>query len=476
MPTHRTHKAKTITKRWLRGSLFFTLAVVLVAVGIFLSNVISGYYTNADLAIRDQFNNLEKQLSLYKAESSEAKALGLIKAVEQFEKKAQFELMLVDESGRVVLTSAGVQPTATEEMPPDISTALRYDTAGGKYVGRNENGERVMAITKLAPYASEGVVAIRFVTSLSGVDLAVRNVVIIAVVFLLVIVLASIISGAYFIRSIVYPLRDVEATAARIAQGDFDTRIEITAEDEIGSLCKTINNMAEELGDTERMKNEFLSSVSHELRTPLTSIKGWTETMGRLRDPADPAFQRGMQIIAGETDRLSEMVEQLLDFSRMQSGSELKVELLDLAAEVEDAALLAVPRAVNMGLNLSWETPELPVPVRADKHRVRQVLLNVLDNALKYSDKGGAINVDVQMKGEDAYVVITDEGQGITPEDLENVKTKFYKGKRAKRGSGIGLAVVDEIMRGHSGSLDIRSEAGRGTVVTLRFPMDIESG
>lgn len=470
-----TAKKNSITKRWIRGSLFIMLAIVLVAEGIFLFYMIQGYYNNADLAIQTQFGTLEKNLSPYLASSSsEEQSRNLIAAVEQFEYKANYELMMVDAAGNVMLTSSGVVPREGGEMP-DVEQALSYGAGNGKFVGRSEAGEKIMAITKLTPYSSGGIVAMRLVTSLTKVDAAIGNIAIVTIVFLLIIILASVISGLYFIRSIVMPLRGVEATASRIARGDFDTRIDNDSNDEIGSLCKTINHMAKELGHTEAMKNEFISSVSHELRTPLTSIKGWAETVGRLEDTDDPSFRRGMQIISGEADRLYEMVEELLDFSRMQGGMELKLELLDLAAEVEDAALLARQQAANLGIEMVWETPELPVAVRADKNRVRQVLLNVLDNAIKYSSKSGAINIDVACRGHDAVVVVTDEGRGISPEDLENVKIKFYKGKGATRGSGIGLAVVDGIMASHGGTLTVESELGKGTKVTLRFPLDKES-
>ena len=194
--------------------------------------------------------------------------------------------------------------------------------------------------------------------------------------------------------------------------------------------------------------------------------------MSTIRDPADPNYQRGLQVIANETDRLYDMVEELLDFSRMQNGLSLECEKLDLAAEVSDAVLTMTPRARQEGLALRWEEPEAPVPVHADAARLKQVFINVLDNAVKYSPPGGTITVELLQDGHNAFLNFTDEGRGIAPEDLENVKTKFYKGKGAVRGSGIGLAVVDEIVTAHGGSLSLQSEVGRGTTVTVRLPLD----
>ena len=241
--------------------------------------------------------------------------------------------------------------------------------------------------------------------------------------------------------------------------------------DEIGRLCETINRMAEELSKTEKMKNEFISSVSHELRTPLTSIRGWVETIASIRDPQDENYQKGLAIIGAETDRLYGMVEELLDFSRLQAGIRLECQPLDLVAELTDAALFVEPRIRQEGMRLAYEEPELPLPVWADPKRLRQIFLNILDNAVKYSSPGGVITLELLQDGENVYILFRDEGRGISPEDLENVKLKFFKGKNAVRGSGIGLAVADEIVTALNGSLDIESRLGEGTTVKVMLPL-----
>ncbi len=461
----------SITKRWVRGSLLITLAVLLVAWGLILYYIITGYYNNASSAMQDQINALQTQLSLFSSTSSEEKHLRLIRTVEQFEEKEAFELMLVNSSGHVVLTSSSLLPTS-REITPDVYEALRAGSGGiGSYTGENENGEKIMAFTRLTPYSSGGIVAMRLVTSLTRVDAAIYSFVLASFILLVLVLLASLFSGLYFIRSIVIPLRKAEITATRIAEGDFATRIDYHVKDEMGSLCNTINHMAEELGNTERMKNDFIASVSHELRTPLTSIKGWTETVGQLQNPQDATLQRGLSIISGETDRLYNMVEELLDFSKMQNGLQLQPTLIDLGAEAEETALLTMQRVQSLGLHFETDIPEYPVPVFADAHRVRQALLNVLDNAIKYSSTGDCIQLRLTQDAQSATLIVQDEGRGILAEDLENVTVKFYKGKGALRGSGIGLAVVDEIINAHGGTLSLQSEKGTGTIVSLRFPL-----
>lgn len=466
----------SITKRWVRGSLFFTIAVLLVAEILFLFFMISGYQNSVRDAIDKQLESLRIQLDFYTTNSNpQTKEMQMRRLVEDFQYKSQFELMLIDNQGSVVSTSSGLLPQYTE-TPPDIEAILWPNAQSrGEYSGKNENGENVMAVTVRTPYSSGGIVAMRLVTSMEQVNRTIRNLVFMSLIFIFVVIFFSVVSGVYFIRSIVLPLQKVEATASRIAKGDFDTRIENKSNDEIGSLCKTINRMARELSQSERLKNEFITSVSHELRTPLTSIKGWTETVSNISDPGDPNFRRGVQIISGETDRLYDMVEELLDFSSMQHGITLHPEWLDLAAEVEEAVLLSTQRAALLDVRLLYEAPELPVPVMADKNRLRQVFINVLDNAIKYSHPNDVIELQVFCEEDEAVVTIQDEGTGISAEDLQNVKKRFYKGRGAVRGSGIGLAVVDGIMRTHKGSLEIQSEKGEGTCVTLRLPVATSS-
>ncbi len=461
----------SITKRWVRGSLMFTLALVLAAEGIFLYFMITSYYNYAGNAIRSQLSPLRSQLSLYTSSQISDKTLRLYRTVEQFDEKSRFALELIDANGNVVLTSSGVLPVRAV-IPADIQEVVGQNgKSSASFVGQNENGEKVMAMTELTPYSAGGIVAMRLVTSLTLVDKAIQNLLFVSIALVAAIILASLVSGVYFIRSIVFPLQKIEATASRISKGDFDIRIENSSNDEIGSLCKTINNMAEELGQTEKLKNEFISSVSHELRTPLTSIKGWSETMGSVSTPDDPTFQRGMEIISHETDRLYDMVEELLDFSRMQNGLQLDLQLLDLAAEVEEATLLLGRRAGLLGISIDYAPPVLPVPVMADANRLRQVFVNIIDNAIKYSGGGDTITITLFTGAETATVRVADEGRGISPEDLVNVKIKFFKGQAAERGSGIGLAVADEIVKCHDGTLQIDSELGSGTVVTICLPL-----
>lgn len=235
--------------------------------------------------------------------------------------------------------------------------------------------------------------------------------------------------------------------------------------------------MADELGATERMKNDFISSVSHELRTPLTAIKGWAEMLedsSRDNSIDGKTLERGMGVIIGETERLSVMVEELLDFSRLQSGRMVLHPMkLDIIAELSEAVITFEQRAIREKKELIYEEIDDIIAVTGDKNRLRQVFVNIIDNALKYSDEGGSVTIST-LRRENGFVDIEvkDTGIGIPADQLEKVKTKFFKGNATRRGSGIGLAVADEIIRMHGGEILLDSIEGEGTTVTIRLPID----
>ena len=288
----------------------------------------------------------------------------------------------------------------------------------------------------------------------------------------LVIVFALIIfSNLFFIRSIIFPVQEITETTKKISQGDYSVRIEKKYDDEIGNLCDSINTMAEEISTTDKMKNDFISSVSHELRTPLTAIKGWAETL-QTGGIGRETYDKGMNVIVREAERLSGMVEELLDFSRMQSGRmRLILKKIDLLAELDEAVYMFTDRARTEHKNLIYDEEDTMLsPILGDVNRLRQVFINVIDNALKYTNPGGTVRVSAYEDDGFIRVIIKDSGCGIPAEHLPNVKKKFYKANQNVRGNGIGLAVANEIMELHSGSLDVDSEEGMGTTVIITIP------
>ena len=469
--------AKTsIIQRWIKGSLLIMVLVLVAAEAIFLYNSYRELYGGVQHAIENRFSTIAGRLQATgtagdSMETSESRAQALRRTVEQFDEKDKFEFMLLDAQGVILATSSG---TMTQDLTngADFVQALSSASGVGRAIFTTPQGERVMAVTSLVPYTAGNIAAMRMVTSLTLVDRQWSQYVAVSAGIGVLAFLLMLWSGLFFVRSIVRPLGEVEATATRIARGDLKARLPDTKyNDEIGRLCSTINQMAEDLAETDRLKNEFISSVSHELRTPLTSIKGWVETIKNIDDPTNENYRRGLTIIGTETDRLYTMVEELLDFSRLQNGIKLNCEVLDLVAEATDAALFVEARIQQEGLHFVYEEPPDPYPVWADPARLRQVFVNVFDNAIKYSDPGGTIFFTLTRTPVTVTAAIRDQGRGIAPDDLDKVKQKFFKAQNSVRGSGIGLAVVDEIVQALGGKVDIESALGQGTTVSITLPV-----
>ena len=317
------------------------------------------------------------------------------------------------------------------------------------------------------------VAVIRFVTSLQLVDRQILLIVGIAMLVGLLIVALVYFSNLYFVRSIVEPVADITETAKRIAAGSYGIQIEKKFDDEVGDLTDAVNDMSQKIKQSEKLKNEFISSVSHELRTPLTAINGWAETImnGEVRDAAD--VKKGMGIIVSEARRLTNMVEELLEFSRIQDGRfTLSIEPMDIKAELEDAVYTYREFFRREGIELTYQDcPEEMLPISGDPERMRQVFCNLLDNAAKHGGSGKRIDVSIAQDGEEAVIRIRDYGPGIPEEELPHVKYKFYKGSSKARGSGIGLAVCEEIVTRHEGKLEIGNAEGGGCIVTIRLPI-----
>lgn len=471
---------KGITGRWILNTFSVILAII-VAIAISLVFLVTYLFQTS---VEQSLASTESELSLvfpgYSSDSSTAFASAARDYVENFKKKEQMEVMVINSNGRTVMTSTGFIPSETAEKT-DLEQAQTNGEGSAYWHGSLPSGESAMSLTRIITNDNGTVVgAVKYIVSMDPINNRILIISGIIIAIGLVIIGLVALSGFLFIQSIVKPIRRLSLTAAKIAQGDFSAseKIEHKYNDEIGNLCDAVSDMATDLQTTEQMKNDFISRVSHELRTPLTAIKGWAETMqlserGKLDRKT---FDRGMGVIIKESSRLTSIVEELLDFSRIQSGRMVLMnEKLDILAEFDETVYMLKERAVSEGKHLLYDEPEgVFPPVYGDRNRLKQVFLNVLDNALKYTPAGGVVAAQVIYTKDDpdiVKIVITDTGCGIAADDLPKVKDKFFKANQKVRGSGIGLAVADEIMNLHNGSLDIESGEGVGTTVTLTFPV-----
>ncbi len=464
-------KTKSISRRWFVNTIGVVLLVLTISIVTLSLMVQNSTYSGIEQALTGRVDELLNWLSADSGKYRTASEFAAITRdyIERFPDKNEMEIMALNRNGRVFTTSTGFEPEQDQEMP-DYQAALQSPDNAGKWVGELNTGEKVMAITRVVRDEAGGLTgSVRYLVSLERADLQTSGIILMLILAGVFIMLLITFSGVYFIRSILVPVQRVNAVAEQIAKGDFDVRIEKAKNDELGQLCDSINDMAGELAATERMKNDFISSVSHELRTPLTAIKGWAETLQEGVD--EETSEKGMGVIIRESERLSGLVEELLDFSRLQSGRmRLSISRLDILVELDEAVFLFTDRARTENKQLIYEENAMLPPVYGDADRIRQAFVSILDNALKYTEAGGTITVSAAETDDRVHVTISDTGCGIPAEHLPNVKKKFYKANQLVRGSGIGLAVADEIVAMHGGSLDVQSQVGVGTSVTITLP------
>jgi signal transduction histidine kinase len=380
-------------------------------------------------------------------------------------------VQIIDSEGNIIITSNGFEPEETNM--PDYEMAKSSESNTALWTGDSNRGEAVMAQTTIfGDYGSGSNGAIRWVISVSGVK---KHITLLMLIFLLIgigVILLAALSGLYFIKSIVKPVGEVSNVARKIAMGDFKARLDVSKnDDEIGELCDAINYMASELGQSETLKNNFISSVSHELRTPLTAIRGWGETARMSVGADNELVEKGLDIILHESARLSGLVEDLLDFSRMQSGRlSVNKRITDVTTVLSEAVYMYVEIAKQQQIKLDFVCPQNLHKVMGDPDRLKQVVINVVDNAVKYSTAGGHVLVEAHEEDNCIHIKVIDAGVGIPEQDIDHVKEKFFKSNTTVRGSGIGLAVADEIIKQHNGLLFLESKEGVGTTVTIVLP------
>ena len=461
---------RSITKRWVFNNLGVVILSLLVIDMAIIYAIQTYFYSSAKQYLASKLNAVTSVLSIHSQDSSANFSAEMRNMLETFNEKDKIELMAINSKGRVVLTSSGFTPDENDLMP-DYEEAMSADTEGS-YIGRLPGGEKILAVSVPISSMNSEYNSVRMVTSLTEIDNTIKTYTAAVTIVCVIIILIIVITGLYFASSIVRPIRQISGIARKFAMGDFSVRIENNSNDEIGDLCTAINHMADELSNAEAMKNEFISSVSHELRTPLTAIKGWAETLMIDGGGSPDTMKKGVGVIVNETERLSQMVEELLDFSRMQNGHfTLRNANMDILAELGDAVLIYSDKARRESKEIIYSEPEMLPFVYGDKNRIRQVFINIIDNAVKYSSAGDTVTIKAYEEGGKVIVSVTDTGVGIKKSDLSKVKTKFYKANHTRRGSGIGLAVADEIVTMHGGTMDITSEGeGLGTTVTITLP------
>lgn len=464
-------KQRGLRRRWLLNTMLVVCLLGIACVILITYYVGSNYYSNMESDLRYRARVASDFFGEYTAQSYESYYKDCITYARTFDEKDVLELQFVEANGKLVASSYGIWPGMAPSTP-EIQKAVSSGCIES-YIGKEAStGERIMAVSTPILYGGQVLGVLRFVTATRIMDLQIAMISLFSLIALLVILAILFLIGNYYIHSILMPLAEIVEKAKKISGGSYGIQISKRYNDEVGELVDTINEMSMRLNENEKVQSEFISSLSHELRTPLTAINGWSETI-LSGDNLDKDTRRGVRIIQRESDRLTGMVMDLLDFTRIQDGRlTLNMENVDLRAEFEDTVFMYGSRLSQDGIELVYLENDQDIPeVSCDPKRMRQVFLNILDNAAKHGGDGKRIEAEIGCDNGYVRVKIRDFGPGIPADELSLVKKKFYKGSSKARGSGIGLAVCDEIVQMHGGELTLENASDGGTVVLVDLPV-----
>ena len=402
----------------------------------------------------------------------------------QLADKLDLRITVIEKGGKI-LGDSGQQPSLMESHSDrfEVNEALKKgfgqstrfsDTLGinMKYVAvRVDEGQRVLGI-------------IRFALPLSRVQPEIRIIYRVVLFGTIAAVIIAMIVAYFVSRSITLPIRQMKETARQIARGDFGRRVRIKSKGELGELAESLNTMADELQQKmenlrrmDRMRTDFVANVSHELKTPLTLIKGYIETLeDRAMDDKKTAT-KFISIIKEHTDRLGHIIDDLLSLSELElSGDSVHKTEFDLKEIIDDVSL-------GFGRALSVKKQKLTVNsdggdfrIKADRDKIEQVFVNLIDNAIKYTKESGSIELLLIEHDCEVIVNVRDSGIGIPKEHRERIFERFYRVDKARSkelgGTGLGLSIVKHIVLAHNGKIAIESELYKGTEISITLPKE----
>jgi len=384
---------------------------------------------------------------------------------------------VLDTAGQVLVDSASGSAVNVE------MDALVREALAGQYASRTANvaGELTMALA-LPVLVDGALVSVVYLSQpLRDVNIVLRDLRWRWAGSTVVALVLSGIVGLLLSRAITRPVQILTAAAGNVAQGDFAIEVPVRTRDELGRLSQAFNDMTARLRHARQMQTDFVANVSHELRTPLTSVKGMVETLrgGAVDDVS--VRDRFLATVEGETDRLIRLVNDLLLLTRADSEAlNLRREPLDLAELARVTAQHLRPQADAREVNIRIDVvPDAPL-AWADHDRVAQVLLNLLDNAVKFSHPDGVVTIHIAAQTDAGtpltLVEVRDTGVGISAEHLPRIGERFYRADKARArsyaagGSGLGLAIARAFVVAHGGTLWVESEVDAGTLVGFTLP------
>ena len=383
------------------------------------------------------------------------------------------QVWIADRQGMIQAATAGERWRGVKIEKEAVSNVLKGKTIAIR--GKIEYFEEPVLMVAVPIQIKNQVLGAVFVyNTIAGMSGTIRKLRQYLFIIGLAILILAIIVSYQFSKSISRPLQKISAAAIKMADGDYDTQVDVEREDEIGQLADKFNFLCRKLKDHLRLQRQFVGNVSHELKTPLTTIRGFLKALrdGIYEDDESPTEY--CNIILDEVDRMNRLVRELLSLSKIESGiMEFSMVPIDLKELIDKTVSNLAPIIEKGDYRVIVEVEDDLEQGLGDPDRISQVLINLIRNAIKHSEVGSRIWVRATMiDNEMIKIEVQDEGAGIPEEDIHHIWDRFYKVDKARtrekeEGTGLGLSIVKEIIDRHGGIVDVESEEGKGSVFSF---------
>jgi signal transduction histidine kinase len=446
------------------GLLFFVFVL-----GIETVLFASLYVTLVNFRINEEFEQLLARGNSHRDVLEKNYDPSTLEHVTMMESEAETDVVITNDKGKILYFSDHILPFAKRV----IKKANKNIPYGGMIV--QKNWQKESHISTVSPIRIDGKIK-GYVYMFQNTDSIQNMIYKLKHHFLMVgifSVFLTIITIAFLSRVITIPLIRMKEATEKLSKGDFSVRLQIKGEDELAELGKAIQTLARDLEYLKKERNEFLASISHELRTPLTYVKGYAD-IARRPNMEEEERNRYLSIIYEEAEHMQKMVKDLFELAKMDQHSfQIHKEPTNLCSFLKKLYDKMHPAFQAKKMSLVYQC-EKNITVHIDQKRFEQVMMNLLDNALKYSDQGSTVSIDVRTEKNNIVMIVSDEGRGIPEEDLPHIFERFYRvdksRSRTSGGTGLGLAIVKEIVEAHGGSIYAASEYGKGTNMIITLP------
>jgi signal transduction histidine kinase len=452
----------------LGASILTIILIVLLPLGFIMNQILSGFYYNN---VHEELNDLS---SRYANTITSVKDEDILRMFEILADMTDQEIIIVDEKGTVVGNSGFPSLPKGLGIQEELSK-LENNSVVQKEFYDEQTDKRYLSVGQpifTNQHFIGGIFVLASVEEMYQSIEMIKNSIILAgigAIFLAI--------GFTFIvsRKLSNPLLEMEKATRKIAKGDLNTRVSVTSKDEIGSLSNAINDLAFELQRYRLNRREFFANISHELQTPITYLEGYANVVENKLYKTEEEKNQYLQIIQQEAKRMSSLVNDLFELSKLEEGKlHLQFEEIDLIEVVENAVSKTKIKAEQKELKINFSSAQQVPSIYADGLRMEQILINLIENAIRYTKKGSII-ISLSRYSDKVMIRIKDTGIGIPSEDIPFLFERFYRVEKSRSrehgGTGLGLAIVKQLVERQNGNIQVKSEVGKGTSFELTFPI-----